>query len=131
MKAFLKNYRQASRKVRIVADSVRGKTVQDADTQLSLMNQKAAPVLRKLIASAFANARQTQPTITMEELAVKTLTVDKGVTYTVFMPRAFGRASPINRECTHVHVALGTAEDLKKKKERKTTSKRNTTEIKK
>ena len=106
MKAFLKNYRQAPRKVRLVADSVRGKSVPEADAQLSLMSQKAAPVLRKLVASAVANARQANPSVRPENLYIATITVDKGMTYTRFMPRAFGRASPINRECAHIRLAL-------------------------
>jgi len=106
MKAFLKNYRQAPRKVRLVADSVRGTQVAAALDQLSLMPQKSAPVLRKLIASALANAQQNDSSIDAGDLVVRTITVDKGATYVRYMPRAFGRATPINRECSHVRVEL-------------------------
>ncbi len=102
MKAFLKNYRQAPRKVRLVADSVRGKQVSVALTELSFMSQKAAPVIKNLIASALANAAPASP----EGLFIERITVDKGTTYTRFRPRAFGRAAPINRESSHVRVEL-------------------------
>lgn len=106
MKAFLKNYRQAPRKVRLVANHVRGKNVAVALDELSVMSQKSAPVLRKLIASALANAQQKDGSVRAENLTVGRITVDKGLTYTRFMPRAFGRATPINRECSHVRVEL-------------------------
>lgn len=106
MKAFLKNYRQAPRKVRLVVDSVRGKQVTVALDQLSLMSQKAAPVIRKLIASAVANARQHDAHVREDALMVAKITVDKGMTYERFMPRAFGRASAIHRESSHVRVEL-------------------------
>ena len=109
MKAFLKNYRQAPRKVRLVADHVRGKRVDAALADLSVMSQKAAPVLYKLVSSALANAKQENSSIEADQLMVKTITVDKGLTYTRYMPRAFGRATPIHRECSHVRVELAPA----------------------
>ncbi len=102
MKAFLKNYRQAPRKVRLIADSVRGKRVSVALTELSFMPNKAAPVLKNLIASAVANAAPAHA----EGLVIERITVDKGTTYTRFRPRAFGRAAPINRESSHIRVEL-------------------------
>lgn len=113
MKAFLKNYRQAPRKVRLVANSVRGKNVAVALDELSLMSQKSAPVLRKLIASAVANAKQHDANVREEDLEVGLITVNKGLTYVRYMPRAFGRATPINRECAHVRVELKPARAAK------------------
>jgi len=106
MKASLKNYRQAPRKVRLVIDVVRGKTVDEALTLLTHMPQKAALPIKKLIASAAANARQKDTSRTDESLVVSTITADKGLTFTRYMPRAFGRAAPINRESSHVKVEL-------------------------
>ncbi len=110
MKAFLKNYRQAPRKVRLVADSVRGKQVSVALIELSHMTQKAAPVIKNLIASAVANAGGVDTAVSPEALKVDRITVDKGTTYTRFRPRAFGRAAPINRESSHVRVELAPIE---------------------
>jgi len=106
MKAFLKNNRQAPRKVRLIADHVRGKNVAAALTDLSFMPQKGAKTMKKLIESAAANAKQANSSLRHEDLVVKKVAVDKGVTYVRYMPRAFGRATPINRECSHIRVEL-------------------------
>jgi large subunit ribosomal protein L22 len=106
MKAFLKNNRQAPRKVRLIADSVRGRNVEEALAVLSHTPNKAAPTLRKLILSAVANARQEDVAVKESDLFIQTITVDKGLTYVRYMPRAFGRASPINRESSHIRVTL-------------------------
>ena len=106
MKAFLKNYRQAPRKVRLVANHMRGKNVAQVLADLSFMPQKAAKPLHKLVSSAVANARQQVSGIREDELIVKTITVDKGITYVRYMPRAFGRAAPIHKECSHVYLEL-------------------------
>lgn len=109
MKAFLKNHRQAPRKMRLVADWIRGKRVSEVLSELPFMEKKAAEPLRKLIASAVANARQENPTISEHDLIIKTITVDKGMTFFRYMLRARGRATPINKETSHVKVELTVA----------------------
>lgn len=106
MKAFLKNYRQAPRKVRLVADMVRGKRVGAALAMLSFAQKRAAPGLRKLILSAVANAKQ-QGVSDTDALRIKDIRVDKGFTFTRYHPGFGGRATPINKESSHVTVALG------------------------
>lgn len=106
MKAVLKNYRQSPRKVRLLADLVRGKQVDTALAQLQFIDKRAAGPFAKVIASAKANALQTG--VAAEALVIKKVTVDKGVTMKRFMPRARGSASPINRRSSHVTVELGT-----------------------
>lgn len=106
MKASLTNHRQAPRKVRIVADTLRGKNVQRALDDLSVMPKKAALPMTKLLRSAVANARQIKSTLSEADLEVATITVDKGKTFVRFMPRAYGRAAPIHRESSHVKLAL-------------------------
>jgi large subunit ribosomal protein L22 len=110
MKATLKNYRQAPRKVRLVADSIRGKRVSEILDQLAFMPGKAATPLKKLLLSAVANAKQKDDSVTEDKLFVKGITVDKGMTYFRHMPRAFGRASTIRKESSHVTIALGEKE---------------------
>ena len=105
MKAILKNYRQSPRKVRLIADLVRGKKVKDALTALQFVDKKAAGPFSKVIKSAAANA--TQSGAKAESLTIKKVTVDKGVVYKRFMPRARGSASPINRRNSHITVELG------------------------
>lgn len=101
MKASLKNYRQSPRKVRLVAKSVRGKSVVDATTILGFMPKRAALPLKKLIDSAVANAG-----ISKEDLIVKNIEVNKGLVMKRFMPRARGSAFPINKRTSHVLVTL-------------------------
>ena len=106
MRAFLKNNRQAPRKVRLVARAVIGKNVDVAVSELSFMPNKASSVLKKLILSAVSNASQKDVAIKSSDLKVKNITVDKGATYVRYKARAFGRAAPIRRESSHIHVIL-------------------------
>ena len=59
MKAFLKNYRQSPRKVRLVADLLKGKRVADAFVHLHSMPKRAAGPIEELLKSAVANAKPT------------------------------------------------------------------------
>ncbi len=116
MHARLTNYRQAPRKVRLVTDSVKGKSVAEALTQLRFMPQKASAQIEKLIASAFANAREKDPTVRAEELVIESVAVDKGMTFFRYMARARGRASKIAKESSHVKVVLGSKPEKPAKK---------------
>lgn len=113
MRAFLKNNRQAPRKVRVVGRAMVKKNVSVALAELSFMPQKGAETLKKLIVSAVANAKQANASVKEEDLVVKNITVDKGITFKRYMPRAFGRASAIHRECSHIHVELALANEPK------------------
>ncbi len=105
MKAILKNYRQSPRKVRLVADVIRGKKVAEALAMLKFVDKRAAGPFAKVVASALANAVQAgkQP----EKLFVKSVSVDKGTIIKRFMPRARGSASRINKRNSHISVELG------------------------
>jgi len=106
MKAFLKNYRQSPRKVRLVADLVRGKKVSEALTTLQFVDKRASEPFAKVIKSAVANAADQGHNT--DNLVVKTVSVNKGVTYKRMKPRARGSASRINKRNSHVLVELGT-----------------------
>lgn len=106
MKAVLKNYRQSPRKVRLVADVVRGKKVTEALNALQFIDKRAAAPFAKVITSALANAK-TQGALE-EQLIIKKVTVDKGITLKRFIPRARGSASRINKRNSHITVELGT-----------------------
>lgn len=106
MKAILKNYRQSPRKVRLIADLVRGKKVKDALAQLQFVDKRAAEPFAKVIKSAAANAAQTGADA--ENLFIIKVAVDKGTVYKRFMPRARGSASAINKRNSHIMVELGT-----------------------
>jgi large subunit ribosomal protein L22 len=107
--AHLRFLRVAPRKVRIVANEVRGMKVGDALAMLKFTPQAASPHLAKLLRSAVANAEQKGGRVDVDALFVKTLTVDQGPKMRRFMPRAMGRAYRIEKKTSHVYVELGTA----------------------
>ncbi len=104
MKAVLKNYRQSPRKVRLIADLVRGKKVEEALRTLSFVDKRASLPFSKVILSAAANAEQSGRSL--DSLKIAKVSVDKGVVFTRFMPRARGSASPINRRSSHITIEL-------------------------
>lgn len=106
MKAILKNYRQSPRKVRLIADLVRGKQVTKALETLKFVNKRASEPFSKLILSAMANAR-TQG-VAAESLVIKSVAVNKGMVLKRIMPRARGTAARINKRSSHLTVELGT-----------------------
>lgn len=112
MKAFLKNYRQSPRKVRLVADVIRGKRATEAQILLASLGKRAALPVRKLLDSALANAKNISGA-TVENLYVKEIRVDAGPTLKRFMPRAFGRAAQINKRSSHVSLVLGQVDTKK------------------
>jgi large subunit ribosomal protein L22 len=105
-KAKLSNLRIAPRKVRIVADLIRGQSVGAALGVLKFTSKAAAKPLAKLLRSAVANAEQGDQTVDVDQLLVHTITVDQGPTQRRFMPRAMGRASRINKKTSHVQIVL-------------------------
>ena len=110
MKAFLKNYRQSPRKVRLVANLVRGKKVDRALTLLSATDKKSTTSLKKLVESAIANAKSSGTK--KEDLIIKEIQVNEGIVFKRYKPRARGRASAIRKKTSHVSIVLG--EQLKK-----------------
>ncbi len=104
--AKLTNYRQSPRKVRLVADLVRGKKVEAALSELTFLAKRAGDPIKKLVASAVANAAHLN--IDTKDLYISEIRVDKGVVLHRSMPRARGRAFPINKRSSHVIVTLDT-----------------------
>lgn len=105
MKAVLKNYRQSPRKVRLLADLVRGKKVNDALNTLNFVEKRASEPFAKVIRSAVANA--VQAGANPDTLKIIKVAVDKGTVIKRFRPRARGSASPINKRNSHITVELG------------------------
>jgi large subunit ribosomal protein L22 len=114
MKASLKNYRQSPRKVRLVANAVKGKAVVEADAVLSYMIKRGAEPIKKLIKSAVTNA--VLAGANADTLVVKNIEVNKGFVLKRAMPRAMGSSSPINKRTSHVTVTLAQADAKKAKK---------------
>jgi len=105
IKAELKSYRQSPRKVRLVANTVKGKKVEEALTLLSFVPKAAALPLKKLLASAVANAKNLS--IPVEKLVIKEMRVDNGGILYRRQPRSRGMANPIRKRVSRVKVVLG------------------------
>jgi large subunit ribosomal protein L22 len=107
--ASLHYLRVAPRKVRLVADQVRGLQVGDALAILRYTPQAAAKPLEKLLRSAVANAENKGGRVDVDALFVKTLNVDQGPKMRRFMARAMGRANRVEKKTSHVYLELGLA----------------------
>lgn len=103
--AELNTYRQSPRKVRLVSDLVKGKSVTDALRVLSVTIKEAAGPLHKLIASAVKNAKNSFD-IDEKNLYVKDFRVDAGAVLKRSMPRARGSAFPILKRTSHIKLVL-------------------------
>ena len=108
-KAILRHARESSRKVRIVANMIRGKHVDEAMSILRFQPRKAARLIRKLLVSAIANAANNDKA-DVEQLYVKTVLVDEGTTLKRWLPRAQGRATPLLKRMSHVTLTVATRE---------------------
>lgn len=114
IKASLKNFRQSPRKVRSVANLVRGKSVVKALDTLNFLSKKAADPLYSLLQSAVANAKNNHG-LEKEGLMIKELRVDVGDVLKRRMPRARGSAYPINKRTSHVLLVLTPTPEKKAK----------------
>ena len=93
------------RKMRTVADQVRGLKVGKAVDYLTFCQRRAARPLLKLVKSALANADQ-KGDMDLDNLVITKLCVDQGPTFKRWMPRARGMATPILKRTSHVSVEL-------------------------
>ena len=105
MKALLTNYHQSPRKVRLVADLIRGKSIAQAKAALMFLPKKSSPAIEKLLDSAVSNARQVGAEA--DNLFVKMIQVNKGLVMRRFMPKARGRASKFQKTMSIVSLELG------------------------
>jgi large subunit ribosomal protein L22 len=102
-------YLQASpQKVRLVADQIRGRGVQDAANILELSKKAAARPLRKLLQSAIANAENLDDQLDVDRLYVKEIFVNGGPTLKRIRPQPMGRAFRILKRQSHVTIKLDT-----------------------
>lgn len=113
--ARLNDYRQSPRKVRLVANLVKGKKVEEAKNTLTFLIKRAAKPLNDLLDSAVANASHNF-NISKDQLFVKNFRVDGGMILKRRMPRARGMAYPINKRTSHVVVELDTIDNMPQKK---------------
>ena len=111
--ATLSNFRQAPRKMRMVANAVRGKKVADVLVNLDFVAKKASLPIKNLIMSALANAKALD--IPTENLIIKTIMVDGGKIMYRRRPAARGSAHPIRKRTSAVYIELGEVEGKVKK----------------
>ena len=100
-----KYLRISPRKVRLNADLVRGKRVEDALNLLTHTPKAGAKVVSKVVQSALANAGQDK-SIDVDTLFVKTIFVNQGPTLKRFRPKPMGRAGRIRKRTCHITVVL-------------------------
>lgn len=106
--ARLSHVRIAPRKMRVIAKLIRGQQVDKAINTLRFMNKAGSREFFKLLVSAVANA-EDQGADDVDELVVRTVTVDQGPTLKRWRPRAQGRATRIQKKTSHVFVELAAA----------------------
>lgn len=105
-KAILRGVRLSAQKGRLVADQVRGKPVEQALSILAFSPKKGAQIIKKVVESAIANAEHNDGA-DIDELKVKTIHVEEGMTLKRFAARAKGRGNRILKPTCHVYVTVG------------------------
>lgn len=103
--AVLRGARLSAQKARLVADSIRGKKVDEALNILSFSNKKGADIIKKVLESAIANAEHNDGA-DVDELKVSTVFVNEGMTMKRILPRAKGRADRIMKRTCHITVKV-------------------------
>lgn len=109
-KATAKIVRIAPRKVRLVVDTLRGKSVAEAISTLRFANRGAAKPVEKVLNSAVANAEHNFD-LNAEDLIIKEAYVNEGPTLKRFRPRAQGAASGINKRTSHITIVVSEKEE--------------------
>ena len=103
--AKLKGARMSAQKARLVADQIRGKSVESALEILQFSTKKGADIIKKVLESAIANAEHNDGA-DGDELKVSTIFVDEGMTMKRIKPRAKGRADRIFKRSCHITVKV-------------------------
>ena len=115
--AKLKHIRITPMKARRVVNTIRGKQATEALAILKFAPQAASEPIRKLVASAVANAKVKADAANIlfdeDDLIISQAFVDEGTTLKRFMPRAQGRAFQILKRTSHITVVVATPDELK------------------
>ena len=101
----MKGARIAAQKARLVADQIRGESVESALEVLQFSKKKAAAILKKIVESAVANAEHNDG-LDVDELKISAVYVDEGMTMKRIRPRAKGRADRILKRSCHITVKI-------------------------
>lgn len=114
VQATAKYIHMSPRKVRLVADLVRGLGIGEAQKQLQFSPKLAAKPVLKVLNSAIANAKNNN-SLDIDDYKVAAITVDEGPTIKRFRPRAHGRSAMIRKRTSHITVKIGPAKEQKSK----------------
>jgi large subunit ribosomal protein L22 len=104
-KAQLRFLRMSPKKVRLIANLIRGLKVEEAVSQLTFMNKAAQRPVLKLLKSAIANAENNFQ-LKKDNLFIKEIKVDMAGALKRWQPRAHGRATPIRKKLSHILIVL-------------------------
>lgn len=110
-RAKLKKVGISPKKIRLVADAIRGLAVPQALARLQVIFKRSAPVVGKLLNSAVANA-QNKFDIKPEDLFVKTIFVNKSYDLKRWKPAAFGTAHPFKKHSSHIEILVASKEGV-------------------
>jgi len=105
VKAIAKTVRISPRKVRLVVDLIRGKSVGEAISILRLSNQGSSVAIEKVVKSAVANAVNNN-NLNKDLLYIKKAFVDEGITMKRYRPRAKGSGNQILKRTSNITVVL-------------------------
>jgi large subunit ribosomal protein L22 len=111
--ASLYHYRVSPRKIRLVADLIRGKRVPEAKDTLMHLTKGSSPMMLKLLESAVANAKQKSP-FKDEQLMIQAILVDMAPRLKRYRPRAMGRAAEILKHASHIKITVAPIEKSEK-----------------
>ena len=103
--AKLKGAKLSAQKARLVADQIRGQSVETALEILQFSGKKGAEIIKRVLESALANAEHNDGA-DVDELRVSTVFVDEGMTMKRIKPRAKGRADRILKRSCHITVKV-------------------------
>jgi large subunit ribosomal protein L22 len=103
--AKLKYARISAQKARLVADQIRGLHVEKALNTLAFSTKKGAPLIKKVLESAIANAEHNEGA-DIDELKVASVMIDEGPTMKRIRPRAKGRAARILKRTSHITLTV-------------------------
>jgi large subunit ribosomal protein L22 len=106
--AQLNNYRQSPRKVRLVTNAISGKSVKEAKNRLAFLTKRATGPLQKLLNSAVANAKNLGAK--MDNLWIKSITVNGGKILYRHKPVSRGSAHSIHKRTSHIKIVLAERE---------------------
>ena len=118
-KAVRKYIRSSPRKMRTVANVVRGQRVPEAINALNFLPQKVTDTVRRTILSAVHNLmdKYQEERLEEDELVVREIRVDEGPQFKRFRPAPRGRAQPILKRTSHLTVVVGTPGELEEEDE--------------